>query len=756
MTHARARPVCDYCKLPLSAGWWRGPASLREQDHEPALFCCLGCRMAAAILEVNDSGAVPRAMMTRLGLSIFFTMNVMAFTMALWTGDVYGPGAAPGELATSMSGLFRYLVLLFSLPVLALLGVPLFEHALSGLRRGVLSTDVLLASGVAAAFVASFPAVFQGRGPIYFEIGCVILVMTTLGRWLEATSRVKAGAALDGLVKLLPDRVRRIRSGVEELVALDAIESHDRIRVLPGERFPADGHVIGNSGLVDERVLTGESVPVLKQPGDRILGGTLDIDGDLTVEVTHVGEEGALGRVVDLVRRARETSGRYERLADRTAAVFVPAVWAIALTAFGVHWALGSLERGLLAGLAVGLIACPCALGLAAPLAVWSALGQAAAQRVLFRSGEALERLAEVRAVRFDKTGTLTDGAAAVSRFETEDADFDSHILGRAATLADSSSHALARALVSYAQAHHASRPEVITDIRVVPGRGAIGWLLRSGSPMTVVLGSRRFLDEQKLLPGPRLESAALDAESRGLPMTLVGWDGRIRGLFVFEERWRSQAPEVIRRLVGMGLDVSVLTGDHAARGRAIAGALGIAVEAELLPEGKVAAIEAARSSFGPVCMVGDGVNDSPALAASDVGIALGCGTDVSRESASICLMDDDLARIPWCIELARRTRRVIRRNLAWAFGYNSLGVACAALGWLNPALAASLMVASSTLVVVNSLRLGRPFELPPVGRVGSPFAPAPRAAQLQSPARPALAATRPDCGPATLEPVIP
>jgi heavy metal translocating P-type ATPase len=663
--------------------------------------------MAAAIADARDERAVPRAMLARLGLSVFFTMNVMAFTMALWTADVYGPGEVPVAMSESLAGLFRYLVLLFSLPVLALLGWPLFEHAWAGLRRGVVSTDWLLASGVGASFVS----VFRGEGPIYFEVGCAILLMTTLGRWLEATGRLKAGAALDDLARLLPERVRRLADGREESVAREDLRAGDRIRVLPGERLPADGRVALGAALVDEQVLTGESLPALKELGDRILGGTLNLDGDLTIEVTEERGDGTLARVVELVRRARESKGRYQMLADRAAGVFAPTMALIAMGAFAVHWACGSLERGLWAGLAVGLIACPCALGLAAPLAVWSALGNAASRRILFRGGEALERLAEVAAVRFDKTGTLTTGVAAVSHFEAENPDEEPAILAGAAALASAAPHALSRAIVQFVESSPSASDGVeVSEVRVVPGLGAVGRLDDPGGP--IVLGSQRFLAERGLTLGPRQAMAIADAEAWGVPLTLVGWEGRTRGLFVFDEQWRPDARSVIRWLSGSGYDVAVLTGDHAARGRAIRKTLGVPVFAALLPPDKAAAIDRARRETGPVCMIGDGVNDAPALAASDVGIALGCGTDVSRDSAAVCLMSDDLAAIPWSLELARRTRRTIRGNLAWAFGYNSLGVVCAALGWLNPAVAAVLMVASSTLVVVNSLRLARPFEV--------------------------------------------
>jgi cation transport ATPase len=388
----------------------------------------------------------------------------------------------------------------------------------------------------------------------------------------------------------------------------------------------------------------------------------------------------------------------------------VPAVSEIALLAFMANWALGSLERGLWAGLAVSLIACPCALGLAAPLAVWSALGNAASQRVLFRSGEALERLADIVAVRFDKTGTLTTGSAMVAQFVVEHEDQFETTLALAATLAAVSSHAMSHSIVEFTRARQVPVNDDISGVRIVAGLGVIG--TRMPSQSRIVLGSSRFLREQGFLLGPVLSSAVRDSESRGLPLTLVGWDNQVRGLFVFDEKWRPASVAVIRWLTQASLDVGVLTGDHATRGRIIAQQLGVVVEAELLPAQKVDAVERARQAVGPVSMIGDGINDAPALSASDVGIALGCGTDLSRDSASICLLEDDLSRIPWCIELARRTRWVIRWNLLWAFGYNGVGVASAAFGWLNPALAAFLMVASGSLVTINSLRLGHPFEV--------------------------------------------
>ena len=714
MNPVQPRPrVCYYCQSPLPTGWWdrrADPSAVEESE----LYCCIGCRMAAAIVQEKGEAGAARGMLTRLGLSIFFSMNVMAFTMALWTTDVYEAAGPGDQLLVVMHGLFRHLVLLFSLPVLFLLGVPLLDSTWENLRRGLLSTDALLCLGVSAAFAASFLSVLRASGPIYFEVGCIILVMTTLGRWLEATGRLKATSTLDALTRLLPVDVRRLGSGPEpeQLVPLAEVKIGDLLRILPGERFPADGQVERNAALVDEQVLTGESRPVLKEQGARILGGTLNLDGDLVVRVNAVGSAGTLARLVEMVKQARLSKGRYQRLVDRISTWFFPAVAGIAMLAFLVHWAFGSLGQGLMAGMAVSLIACPCALGLATPLAVWSAIGQAANHQVLFRSGEALERLADIGAIRFDKTGTLTTGSAIVSDCQFEHPEERDDALARAAVLAGCSSHVFSQAICALHLHSSVLGSDVAKaqSVRVVPGHGVVGILDNGGQNTPISLGSPLLMDERGLHLGPVLAPCSSRRARGELSMALVGWDREARGLFVFAEQWRSGFDQVIRWLRDAGLDVGVLTGDHAPRGRAIARELGVTVEAELLPEHKVAAIHRTRREHGPVAMVGDGINDAPALAASDVGIALGCGTDVSRDSAAICLLGDDLTRIPWTIELARRTIRVIRQNLFWAFAYNTCGVVAAALGWLNPALAALLMVASSAFVIGNSLRLRNPL----------------------------------------------
>jgi heavy metal translocating P-type ATPase len=462
--------------------------------------------------------------------------------------------------------------------------------------------------------------------------------------------------------------------------------------------------------------LTGESQPIEKDPGDPVLGGTLNLDGQLVIKVSADPREAALPRLVAAVRQARGAKGDYQRLADRVSAVFLPAVMILAAATF-VRWNQSAgIERGILAAMAVLLVACPCALGLATPLAVWSALGRAGQAQVLFRSGEALERLAKVRAIYFDKTGTLTDGEPCVAQLNAANGSSLEEVFGVAAGLARGSTHPLSLAIQQMAESCHVA-PAALTNVRTVPGRGIIG----QAHPAIgeVVLGSPKMMEQRGIACRGTLERTMSQMFDRGTPFSLVAWRGAVRGLFAFEERLRPEVSSALARLQRRGLHVEVFTGDHAARAERIARELGIPVTGELLPEEKLHAIRRGREQFGAVAMVGDGINDAPALAAADVGIAMACGADVSRDSADVCLLGNDLERIDWAIGLAKRTVKVIRQNLFWAFVYNIVGIALACQGLLNPIWTAVAMVMSGTLVVANSLRLGRSsspadHQLPP------------------------------------------
>jgi len=639
-------------------------------------------------------------------------MNVMAFTMALWSYQIYeADGHTPDRWMSALIELFRYACLLLSLPVLWLLGRTVWDDAWHNLRRGVYSTDLLIIVGIVASYLYSVLAVLRGHPHVYFEVGCVVLVMVTLGRWLEANGKLQTTASLDALEKLLPEQVRlddpKVLGPTEQWVPRESVQLGDVLRVLPGERVPLDGIIVRGAATLDEQVITGESRPTVKETGDLVYAGTLNQDADLAIRVSATADAGSLRRLIELVRHAREQKGHYQRIADRLSQSFLPLVTAVALAAGAYHGYRSGFDTGLMTALSVLLIACPCALGLATPLAVWAALGTASRAQVLFRHGEALERLAAVRTVCFDKTGTLTIAEPSVDRAVLLEGS-EEQVLAIADSLSRASLHAFSRAIRHYTGERIVNAAQLGWQVRSLAGRGLEATRWNGNSAASVYLGSWRLMQEQRQTAQGPVQHAVEEAIASGDSFSCVGWDGQVRGVFIFREELRPEAAATIDACRELDCEAIVLTGDHESRARVIREQLGVPVESGLLPEDKVSAIRSAQRVRGVVAMVGDGINDAPALESSDVGIALACGTDLSRQSASVCLVSDDLLRLPWAMELARRTVRTIRFNLAWAFAYNLIGVGLAAAGWLNPVFAAMAMVASSLMVVGNSLVLTR------------------------------------------------
>jgi heavy metal translocating P-type ATPase len=718
--------------------------------------------MAHAITEERGQEGAVRWTIVRLGIAIFFSMNLMAFTMTMWSLDVYE--VQPDPFQSQLFEVFRWLSMLFSLPVLLLLGVPLLQNSALSWRQGTLSTDLLIATGVTAAYVISVANVLRGADAVYFEVGATVLVMVTLGRWFEATGRQKATEALDSLAALLPTRAQRVTAdGLDEIPCSEIVPG-DPIQIRAGERFPVDGVLTDGQTTVDEQVFTGESTPVSKISGDRVLGGTVNLDGHVIVKATAAFRAGSFGRLLQLLQEARLTRGHYQRMADRVSTWFFPLITAVALITLIGHWRSGA-GTAIQHSLSVLLIACPCALGLATPLAVWTALSTAVKHHVLFRSGEAIERLAAVKAICFDKTGTLTTGNPQVRHMcVLDDHDSPDNLLV-SEELARTSSHPFSKAVVRFVETtlgtvsqgkepakDFSDRGCRLSKTRSVPGGGVEATLVNGA---VVRLGSLDFVGaDSEMSPRLRLRMAhALSmADQEAASVVAVSVSGRPVILFLLTETMRSEACDAVRHCLQIRLPVAVLSGDRSARAEQLrrnlldchevgcqcsaecAAAHGnhanneaaeirldgsgghlrppaapssrLTIECDLKPEQKVIRLKEIRDRCGSVAMVGDGINDAPALAASDVGIAMGCGADVSRDSAQVCLLSNDLDRIPWAIHLARRTTAVIRQNLLWAFGYNFFGVILAAFGLLNPLVAAGLMIASSLLVISNSLRL--------------------------------------------------
>ncbi len=710
---------CEFCHLPAPG--------LQPAPGEP-VYCCFGCRLAASITQSRGETGRAGWMLTRLGVAVFLTMGVMVFSVSMFGHEVYDVElAAESDFARDFTGLVRHFSMLLSLVVFGLLGVPVFISAIDQLRRRVASTDLLVMSGVTAALGYSAWMTFTGGQKTYFETACMILVLLTGGRYLEAVGRIRASQAIASLDALWPGEVRLLRDGQELSTSPGEVRQGDMLIVGAGDRIAADGIIEDGQGHIDEQLVTGESVPVTRSAGDVVRAGTLSVDGSLRIRATAVGAQSTLGRLIELLNQAKTAKGRYERLADRAAGWLIVVTIVTAAAGAWLGWQRGGFGEAVMTSLAVMLIACPCALGIATPMALWIALGRAAAAGVLFRSGEALESLARIKALCLDKTGTLTSGRPEVSRFITRTSEPAAvrQVLALAAGLCQGSTHLLSRSVAAFTTERRIT-PARVTHARTVPGRGMVG--VFASTPVSV--GSVALMEETAMQFDDRMRSETQRLVAGGEGIACVGWDRHVSGVFAFRETIRPEAREAVERLRAMGLRLAVLTGDHRRRGEVIAEHLGVPTLAELTPDRKIAEVRRLREQTGSVAMVGDGLNDAPALAAADIGIAMGCGADVTRESADICLLGDDLRTLPEAITLAVAAVKTIRRNLFWALVYNLGGISLALAGVLSPIFSALAMVISSLLVVANSLRLSRsitlaPAAAAPVGDAAPPPAPA-------------------------------
>ena len=597
---------------------------------------------------------------------------------------------------------------LLATPVQFGLGWRFYRGAWKALKAGTGTMDQLVALGTSAAYALSlYLWLAHGHAEhLYFESAAIVITLVLLGKHLEARAKRRAASAVRALMALRPPTARVRRTGPEGASEIDLpveqVVAGDVVLVRAGERVPVDATVIEGESLVDESMLTGEPMPVSKHPGSAIAGGSLNNEGLLIAHATRTAAQSTLAGIIRAVERAQSAKPPIQHLVDRIAAVFVPVIVLIAVLTIAGWWLVGGLdfEGAILNGVAVLVIACPCALGLATPAAIIAGTGAAARAGILVKDAAALETAGRARVIAFDKTGTLTEGQPEVETLDAADTAAQERVLALAAGLAAASTHPLAQAVARRA-AHDGVAPETITNVRSLAGRGIEG---RMNDGMTVRFGNRRWLAEiGAAIPG----AEAQDTRS----YVAIGETGHVRvlGSVSFSDRIRATSALAIAQLHERALATAMLTGDAQAPARATAARLGLdEVHAELTPETKSRAIDALRALHGPVAMVGDGINDAPALAAADISIAVGGGTDVALETAAITLMRPDLRLVPAALDIAARTQAKIRQNLFFAFVYNVVGVPLAALGWLSPEVAGLAMAMSSVSVVSNALMLAR------------------------------------------------
>ncbi|WP_338573160.1 heavy metal translocating P-type ATPase [Pseudomonas canadensis] len=592
-------------------------------------------------------------------------------------------------------------------PVQFIFGARFYIAAWKAVRAGAGNMDLLVAIGTSAGYglsIYEWLTAHPGMAPhLYFEASAVVIALVLLGKYLESRAKRQTASAIRALEALRPERAIRVIEGREEDVAINALKLNDLVLVKPGERFPVDGEVVEGQSHADEALISGESLPVPKQPGDKVTGGAINGEGRLLVRTLALGAESVLARIIRLVEDAQAAKAPIQKLVDKVSQVFVPAVLVLALMTVVGWWLYGApLETAIINAVAVLVIACPCALGLATPTAIMAGTGVAARHGILIKDAEALERAHEVSAVVFDKTGTLTCGAPKIAHLAAVDGN-ETLLLQQAGALQRGSEHPLAKAVLDACSEQGLTVADV-TASQSLTGRGIAGTL----DGLQLALGNHRLLEETGLNAGHLADSAkAWEAEGRTLSWLIEqGAQPRVLGLFAFGDTLKPGALEAVEQLKAQHISSHLLTGDNRGSARVVAEALGIDdVYAQVLPADKAATVAELKKT-GVVAMVGDGINDAPALAAADIGIAMGGGTDVAMHAAGITLMRGDPRLVPAALEISRKTYAKIRQNLFWAFVYNLIGIPLAAFGLLNPVLAGAAMALSSVSVVSNALLL--------------------------------------------------
>jgi P-type Cu+ transporter len=686
-----------------------------EQDHPGNCPICGMTLEPKTPVDGGEEGDAELRDMTRrfwisaaLALPVFFVAMAHLFP--------HSPEWVVGDAS-------RWLQFMLSTPVVLWAGAPFFQRGWQSIRNRSLNMFTLIAMGVGVAYLYSaivmiapgiFPPSFQEHGKIgvYFEAAAIITVLVLIGQVLELRARSRTGSAIRALLGLAPTTARVVRDDEERDVALDQVHPGDTLRVRPGEKIPVDGKITEGKTSVDEAMLTGEPMPVEKTIGDRATGGTINQTGSFLMTAEKVGADTVLSRIVEMVAQAQRSRAPIQGLADKVASWFVPAVIAAAALTFITWSMLGPEPRfahAIVNAVAVLIIACPCALGLATPMSIMVGIGRGAQAGVLIKQAEAIERLEKVDTLVVDKTGTLTEGKPRLTTIVSFDSLDENDLLAAAASVEQQSEHPLASAIVRGAQDRHVTLGK-ITNFQSSTG-GGVGAQVDGKN---VLVGKPQFLKQKKTSDVERLELNAVELQAQGHTAIFVGIDGRAAGILAVSDPIKESSPTAIKHLHELGIKVIMLTGDNERTAKAVSQKLGIdEVEAGVEPQRKNERVRQLHEQGRIVAMAGDGINDAPALAAADVGIAMGTGTDVAMESAGVTLVKGDLRGIEKAIRLSRAMMRNIRQNLFFAFIYNAIGIPIAAgalyplFGWLlSPMIAGAAMSLSSVSVIANALRL--------------------------------------------------
>ena len=665
-------------------------------------------------------------LIVRTGISAFLWANIMSYSLALYTGYFQ---QIPGSVRRGLP----FLVMALATPVVFYCAQPVLRLGWRGLLHGTIRMECLLSLGILAAYGYSVAQAFRGEIHLYFDTATAIVTFVLAGKLVERGAKETVSQWIGQLHRMMPNKVRLLVKGVERFVAVEALTPGQIFIVKAGERIPADGCVIEGESHSDESLLTGESAPVGKKCGDRAVAGSINLDGVLSVQATRSPGDSTLSNIIALVEQALSSRTDLERAADRVSRIFVPSVVLIALLTFFFTWATGSLTLGeaLMRAITVLVIACPCALGLATPLAVTAALGAASRTGILVREGRVLETLRKIDTIILDKTGTVTEGKFSLldlvaceeasaepvlaGVMHSEQAALkappypqckaaDDRTLSLLASIERHSEHPLGVAVTELARWRRTPLLDA-TSVKIHKGRGISGVVAGTN----VFAGNRRLMNELAISIDDSSRQQADAWEEEGKTVSFVGWDGRLQALAAFGDRPKPEAIDLVAELKRRRLNVQLVSGDSCSATQWIASYLHTdSCQGEVLPEEKADVVKRLQELGAVVAMVGDGINDAPALAQADLGIAMGSGTDIAMKAAAVVLMNGSLQKILKVFDISRRTMQVVRQNLFWAFFYNTLGIALAVTGVLNPIMAASAMLLSSLSVVGNSLRVAR------------------------------------------------
>ena len=685
-----------------------------EANGRTYYFCSSGCQRTFESPETELRHLKRRVTIAMTGVLILAIMRVAVF-LGLATGATLLTWVPIGVLPWFTWGVWMMILVT---PVQFIGGWGFYKGAWQAIRSKAINMDFLVAMGTSVAYLYSVVVVFAPdllpveveERAVYFEVSAVIIAFVLLGKYMEEIIKKKSSAAVRKLMDLRPATAQVIRDGLEMEVPAETLLLGDVVVVRPGQKVPTDGEVISGASAVDEKLLTGESIPVEKGPGDAVIGGTLNATGSFQFRATRVGTETTLNQIIALVEEAQTSSTQIQRIADRVTAYFVPAVVLVALASF-IGWTVaGNLPQAILAFIAVLIIACPCALGIATPAALMVGVGKGAEAGILIRGAEHLERAVKLTTVVFDKTGTLTKGEPTVTdvvvlpALGASSELTEAEVLRLAAAAEAGSEHPLAAAIVHRATMDGTELPAA-EGFEAIPGCG----LRVRVEGREVLLGNRRLMTDRAVLVSEDAEETLLRFEEEGKTAMLLALDRQLAAVIAVADTVKGNARDAVAQLQRDGVGVVMLTGDNERTARAIARQVGIErVIAGVLPQDKALEIQRLRDAGEVVAMVGDGINDAPALATADIGVAIGSGSDVAKETGGLVLIRDDLRDVAVAIRLSRATMRKIHQNLFWAFAYNAAAVPVAALGFLNPIIAAAAMALSSLSVIINSALLKR------------------------------------------------